>query len=71
MAGPLLDQCGLRFVYGAPMLKGVTRRVFWATDSRTLCDPRMQDPLPRRGLTRAQRFKHPFATTCREASALC
>ena len=43
----LLDQYDLRFVYGAPMLKGVTRRVFWATDSPTLSDRRMQDFLPR------------------------
>jgi hypothetical protein len=43
----LLDQYDLRFVYSAPNLKSVTRRVFWAKDSPALGDPRMTDFVPR------------------------
>ena len=43
----MLLQYDLRFVYGAPMLKGVTRRVFWAADSPVLADARMRDFVPR------------------------
>ena len=43
----LLDQYDLRFVYGAPMLKAVSRRVLWAKDSPALADARMKDFVPR------------------------
>ena len=43
----MLGQYDLRFVYGAPMLKGVARRVFWAADSPVLADARMRDFVPR------------------------
>lgn len=43
----MLDRYDLRFVYGAPMLKGVTRRIFWSKDSLALSDPRMKDFVPR------------------------
>ncbi len=43
----LVDQYDLRFVYGAPNLKSVTRRVFWAEDSPVFADPRIQDFAPR------------------------
>ncbi len=43
----LVDQYDLRFVYGAPMLKSVTRRAFWAKDSPVMGDGRMQEFIPR------------------------
>ena len=43
----LYDQYDQRFVYGAPALASVTRRVAWDVESTVFTDPRVGDLVPR------------------------